>query len=208
VAGRVVLLNGPSSGGKSTLAIAIQEAMAAPWLRLGLDAFLDYVPERLVNVGGRADEGFRFRPADDDPESVTRITVGRYGQRVVRGMHSAVAALAHGGLDVIVDDLLLERSWLDDWTEALVGIDVVFVGVSAPLDVVEARELARGDRFPRLARGHYDIVHHEGIYDLLIDTSVHDASAGARLVVERLASGAGDAFDRIRAAGRPLPELA
>lgn len=199
MSGRVVILNGPSSAGKSTLARSLQDALPTPWLRLGIDAFLDFVPEQLVNVGAKADEGFRFLPADDDPASVTRIAVGRYGEHVVRGMHAAIGALARSGLDIIVDDVLLERSWLDDYTDALTGLDVVFIGVTAPLEIVETRELARGDRFPRLARGHYDVVHHDGIYDLLIDTSVHDGPAAVTLLVERLGWGPGDALDRIRA---------
>jgi chloramphenicol 3-O phosphotransferase len=196
--GRVIVLNGPSSVGKTSIASAFQESAIEPWLRLGFDSFLDFVPEPLRHVLPSADNGFRWHPAPDEGNEPTRITVGPFGHQVVRGMHRAIAALARSGLDVIVDDVLLEPSWLDDYLVALEGLDVIFVGVNAPLDVIEEREAARGDRFPRQARGHYDIVHYDDLYDVRIDTSVTSATAGARLIAERLAAGPGAAFDELR----------
>jgi phospho-2-dehydro-3-deoxyheptonate aldolase len=46
--GSVILLNGTSSAGKSTLASAVQEVMDAPYLHLGIDLFFDALPQRYV----------------------------------------------------------------------------------------------------------------------------------------------------------------
>jgi chloramphenicol 3-O phosphotransferase len=43
--------------------------------------------------------------------------------------------------------------------------------VFAPLDVLEAREAARGDRMIGLARWQYDRVHKDMTYDLEVDSS-------------------------------------
>ncbi len=198
LAGRVVLLNGPSSVGKTSIAVAFQENAAEPWLRLGLDTFLEMLPDALRHVRPSADNGFRWHPASDPGEEPTRITVGPFGHRLVSGMHRAIAAVAASGLSVIVDDVLLEPTWLEDYLEALEDLDVVFVGVTAPLEVIEAREVARGDRFPRQARGHYEVVHGDRPYDLWIDTSELSAQDGARLIDERLAAGPGTAFTELR----------
>ncbi len=67
------------------------------------------------------------------------------------GMRAAVSALARSGNNVIVDDVLID----DDgsaYREALAGLDVLWVGVIAPRDVIEARERQRGDRDIGLAR--------------------------------------------------------
>jgi chloramphenicol 3-O phosphotransferase len=121
-------------------------------------------------------------------------------------MHQAIAALARSGLDVIVDDVLLEPSWLDDYLIALDGLDVLFVGVNAPLDVIEEREVARGDRFPRQARGHYHVVHHDDCYDVRIDTANTSAEDGARRIADRLAAGPGTAFVELRSRRRQFKE--
>jgi chloramphenicol 3-O phosphotransferase len=58
-----------------------------------------------------------------------------------------------------------------DYQALLAGFTLHLVGVFAPLDVLEARERARGDRLIGLARGQYDRVHRGKTYDLEIDTS-------------------------------------
>lgn len=196
--GRVVIINGPSSVGKSTIASGLQGTMGEPWLKLALDDFLGFMPEPLVNRAPSADPGFRWFPAVVTGDEATHIAVGEYGHRVIRGMHQVVAALARSDLDVIVDDVIVDASWLDDYLQAMTGIDVIFVGVTAPLRVIEERELARGDRHPRLARGHYDIVHHDMIYDVIVDTSVLSPEACIDHVVARIHTGPGTAFDRLR----------
>jgi len=198
MSGRVVILNGPSSVGKSTIAGALQAALGEPWLKVAFDDFLGFVPVRLVNLVPSADPGLRWFPAEDTGEDATRIVVGEYGHRVIHGMHRAIAALAQSGLDVIVDDVLLEAAWLDDYLDAMAGIDVFFIGVTAPLSVIEEREIARGDRFPRQARGHYDHVHHDQVYDLLVDTSTSSPEACMERVAARIDAGPGTAFDELR----------
>ena len=46
--GSIILLNGTSSAGKSTLAKAVQDVMDAPYLHLGIDLFFDALPQRYV----------------------------------------------------------------------------------------------------------------------------------------------------------------
>ncbi len=60
--------------------------------------------------------------------------------------------------------------------------DVLFVGVRCPLDELERRERARGDREAGLASLQYDLVHAHGDYDLECDTS----TASPRACAERI----------------------
>lgn len=156
------------------------------------------MPSPLVNRVPSADPGFRFFPSAVTGDEATHVVVGEYGHRAIRGMHQAVAALARSGLDLIVDDVIVDASWLDDYVDAMAGIDVIFVGVTAPLRVIEERELARGDRHPRLARGHYDVVHQDKIYDVMVDTSMLSQEACIDHVLARIQTGPGTAFDRLR----------
>ncbi len=57
-----------------------------------------------------------------------------------------------------------------------------FVGLFAPLAVLEARERARGDRMPGLARWQFDRVHRDMIYDLEIDASTASPQETARAI--------------------------
>ena len=124
----------------------------------------------------------------------------RVGRRMLQGMHRAIAAFAAAGNDVIVDDLFLETDTLDDYLDALDGCWVLFVGVRAPLGVVEDREASRAGRFPGTALSHFEAVHAHGIYDLEVDTRQNSPEACAAEVSARLdAESEPTAFAELRA---------
>ena len=62
-------------------------------------------------------------------------------------------------------------------------LDVTFVGVQCPLNVIENRESARPGRFPGTAAGHFNICHSHGIYDVVVDTSSDEPLHCAKQVV-------------------------
>lgn len=183
MSGRVVVLNGSSSAGKSSLARALQARWAArgePWVIFGWDDFAPRIPERWHagpgHDGDLAADGVTHRWVDDD---AAILELGPVGQRLLRGYHHAVAALARTGVDVLVDEVLLSAHEWDDWQQALDGIDARWVGVRCDLDVVAARERARGDRWPGLARGTGQRVHEHAVYDVEVDTSSLSTEAAA-----------------------------
>ncbi len=73
------------------------------------------------------------------------------------------------------------------------------MGVKCPLEELERRELARGDRQIGFARMQYERVHRYGEYDYEIDTHDHTPEECAAQLKDLLESGRkGRAFDRIR----------
>lgn len=207
--GRIVLLNGSSSAGKTTLARALQAVRREPWFHLALDQFRDGMPPAYRGLnspdGTPGARGLNVVPVEHRGELVTSVRFGDVGHRMLAGMHRAIAAFAAAGNDVVVDDLLLEDDTLDDYLDALDGFDVLFVAVRASLDVVNERESQRPGRFPGTALSHFDSVHAHGHYDLEVDTDALSPKDGALLISARLDADApttSSAFARLRAARR------
>lgn len=98
------------------------------------------------------------------------IKTGPVGERTLRGMRRAIIALATEGNNLIVDEVLLGAEKAE-YRQLLAPFEVYWVGVFAPLDVLEERERSRGDRLIGLSRWQYDKVHKDMIYNLEIDTS-------------------------------------
>ena len=94
-------------------------------------------------------------------------------------MRHAIAAMAHDGNDLIVDDVMLGRDAAQQYRELLAQHEVHFVGLFAPLDVLEARERERGDRLIGFSRWQYHRVHSGMTYDLELDTSIASPQACA-----------------------------
>ena len=202
-AGRIILLNGSSSAGKTTLAITLQQLLPDPWHHIALDQFRDGLGGRYRGLnsppGTPGAQGLNVVPVARSNQLVTEVRFGDLGKQVLRGMRRAIAAFAREGNNVIIDDLMFEPGFLFDYVEALKEFDVLFVGVRCPIDVVNAREAKRPGRFPGTATSHFDQVHRECVYDIEVDTGSAKPPECAELIIARLnAAPRPDAFDQLR----------
>jgi chloramphenicol 3-O phosphotransferase len=192
-AGRVVVLNGASSAGKSTLANALQaawEELGECWVVFSWDDFMPRLPARWHAipgwVGDRSSEGCQYRLLREEPHTEALLEVGPLGWQMLQGYHRAIAALAGAGVKVIVEEVMITPAEWDDWTDALAGIDVRWVAVHCDVETLERRELERGDRHRGLARGTARVTHGYATYDVEVDTTSQRAAELARAIVSQL----------------------
>ena len=144
--GRIILLNGTSSAGKSTLAQALRSKLEPQ--------FCYYASDQLADAD--------FRPLDP--------TVRRAGREMFfDGFHRSIPAFAGVGIDLLVEHIVEEQSWADDLAQLLAPIDTFWVGVHAPLAELERRERFRGDRQTGEAAYHLK-THSFCQYDVEIDS--------------------------------------
>ncbi len=184
--GTVIILNGPSSVGKSSIIKAFQTKRPESWLSIGIDNFfvgvlppkfyLESKPEHYTVMHGI--------PSEDKEGKLFTLEVGSEGQKVIRGMHRAIAAYAHCGNNVIVDYIKYEDSWVKDLTDSLHGIKVIWIGVTASLESIQEREKKRGSSPEGHARSHYHTVHQNINYDLMLDTDKLDPEKSADKIIE------------------------
>ncbi len=180
-AGQVILLNGASSSGKSSIARQLLIDLDRPFFHMSVDMF------------GAMRSQVRTRELDGDALADTL-------RRTRAGFHRAVAAMASAGNNVVMDHVLSEPWRLRDCLAVTIGIDVIFVGVHCPLDELRRREEQRGDRLPGTAAEQAGVVHAHGIYDLEVDTgrnATEVCSARIKTLIDQGRSVR--AFDRLRA---------
>jgi chloramphenicol 3-O phosphotransferase len=179
----IVLLNGTSSAGKTTLATALQRRLPDPLLAVGIDTVVFALPGRWLNPPGWH-EVFRYTGEGDS----LSITAGPLGDRLVAGLHRMVAGLADLGWDVVVDHVLLDPGWVRDAAAALAPYPLLSVGLHCPLDELIRREATRGDRTLGQARAHFATVHAHVGYDVEVDTSLADPDECATVVADAIAA--------------------
>jgi len=161
--GLVVVLNGPSSSGKSTLATAIQQAADTPWIRLLPDEFFQgHLPDKYWAFGQAA---------------------GPWQE----GFFAMLAGLARAGNQVVTCAAGLDGQ--AGWRRRLAGVGCLFTGLTPALAVCEQRERDRGDRAVGNAAREWPAVHQGWAYDLDIDTGAVDPERAAALVLAALADG-------------------
>jgi chloramphenicol 3-O phosphotransferase len=117
--------------------------------------------------------------------------MARFGpvfRRLLDAMAPAVRTLIDRGNPVIFDHVLHDRSMYESYLAASAGLDVFSVGVTCPLDILETRERARGDRVLGRARGLSEVVHTFCSYDTMIDTGTMKPEACVKTVLDALIS--------------------
>ena len=173
--GRLIILNGASSSGKTTLASAFRDERAAAgefWLLVGIDDFLSKVPAPWLDLGlatgpgAHAQDGLRFVTSSLGRE----LEIGASCRRLLHAYHHAVAAAARSGLNVIVDDVVIDDGVLRDWLDVLDELEPTWVAVRCAPEITAAREVRRGDRPVGMTGTQTDSVHRSLRYAFEIDT--------------------------------------
>lgn len=186
--GTIIILNGTSSAGKSTIAKILQDMLVEPYLHIGIDTFVFALPRRYLNPPFWYEIYEYIWPEAGSTEGLA-IRAGVRGHQLMSAMHNAIAGMARSGFNVIVDHVLLDQQWLKECAELFADYTALFVGVRCPLEVVEQRERNRRDRTLGQARAQYDVVHAHAIYDVEVDTALLSPEECAQRIRQHLHDG-------------------
>lgn len=156
--GKVILLNGTSSAGKSSIAKVIQEVSDIPYLHLSLDMFWDMTPAK---ISANSKNFPQMRKA----------------------LAKSVYALAITGHNVVVDIVVAGASSFESISHELRDLKLLTVKVYCPLPVLAEREKARGNRRIGLAESQYTDFHLGIVYDLSVDTSISSSEELGREIL-------------------------
>ena len=192
----VILVNGPSSAGKTTLCRALQAKLVHPYLCVGFDDLVFLSAPRYYRG---ADTSGQARTDDFTAQGVELVTTSAPGdptevkakfgpvfRRIIDTMAPVVRTLVDGGNSTIFDHVLHDRAMFDSCRLAFAGLDVFAVGVVCPIDILESRERSRGDRVLGRARGLVDVVHGFCDYDVVVDTGSANVDACVEAVLDAL----------------------
>jgi chloramphenicol 3-O phosphotransferase len=201
--GKIIFLNGTSSAGKTTLALALQDGFEEAYQHIALDQFRDGLPAKYRGLNAPADtkgqRGLNVVPVHcENGDALTEVRFGEDGRRMLRGMRRSIAVMAEEGNNVIIDDIILAPDFLEDYLHVMEAYPLYFVGVRCPLSVIAEREALRPGRFPGTAESHFASCHAHEHYDVEVDTSVLTPEECARRVVKRVQAGPPSAFDALR----------
>jgi len=183
--GRIILLNGASSSGKSSLARAVQARIEEPFWHISIDHLRDsgVLPTARIRSGE-----FQWSAMRD---------------AFFEGFEHSLLAYVSRGNNLIVEHIMESRAWLLRLVRLLAGQDVFFVGLHCDLAELERREIARGDRRIGDARRDFHQIHSYCRYDAELDSATaHEANAD-RLIAAWHARTTPSALQRLLAEAEP-----
>ncbi len=164
----VIFLNGASSSGKTSIAKELLRTLKEPYFYLSIDHFLEPAMPLNINM---------------DSENDIRII-----DQAISGFNKALGAYSESINFIIVDHVLQHKSWLTEVATSLKSIEVFFVGVTAPLDILEMREQKRTDRQSGTAKAQVEVLNSYQ-YDLILNTAELSPEEAARKIISTLSAG-------------------
>lgn len=199
--GQIILLNGTSSAGKTTIAKKLQEILEPPYLHTGIDHFLAAVSWQRLFVysdsSSQTDAEGWFLPFCDGA-LIDAPRLGPVGYQLLDGMYASFATLAALGINLIVDDVIYDPKVFKAAVSRLSESNVLFVGLHCPIEEAMRREQARGDRAPGGAAIFHGLVHRHACYDLELDTMQVSAAECAKQIQVALQQRPRTAFAHLR----------
>lgn len=174
--GTVIILNGPSCAGKTSIQKAFQQVMMPNlWCKIGIDTLFDasmpnITPENMNFWTSENPIRWVESTYDEQGYKILPLFLGDQGKKIAYAMNGAIAAYAQNGCNVIVDYIAYDPAWLTDLQQKLKVVKTYYVAVDISLEVLEEREKARGTSPEGHARSHYFTVYGNIPYDLRVNS--------------------------------------
>ena len=158
----VILLNGPSSAGKSTLSKELQKRLGESDLESVIISIDDYM-------------------VTDPKETIYEDDIYEIMPAMCRDLKEAVRA----GKIVIMDLAITSERIFDAFLDAAKEAKVLTVKVICDVDILRQREKERGDRCPGSAEASLQYLWPKDGYDLCVDNGKVSAAENAKIILEQ-----------------------
>lgn len=107
MAGKLIVLNGGSSAGKSSVALEFQELASECWMHLGIDAFWGALPHSQLDLQQVRPECYTWDvTVDADGLEWLSVTPGPLLEKAMHARYLAIRVFLDAGINVISDDLI------------------------------------------------------------------------------------------------------
>jgi chloramphenicol 3-O phosphotransferase len=192
---QVIVLNGGSSSGKSSIARALQDILPGVWLTFGTDTLAEALP-------GRGDDPRSGLVLEPDGTVIAKPEF----RAIEEIWYQGLAVMASRGARLILDEVFLAGGAGQQRFRGLLGgLDVLWAGVHCDPLVAAGREVGRPDRVPGMAMSQALAVHEGAVYDVEVDTTGSPVLACAQEIARavRVVLGPSYCTARCRTARRP-----
>lgn len=169
---KIILLNGVSSSGKTTVGKAIQHLSDDTYFLLGLDTTFEMLPEK-----SKGDL--------------------KYVDIALSSLHKLIYNLAKDGANLIVDHLIVREEEIREIIALNKEFEIYFIKIYCDLQVINKREIERGNRKIGLAEIQREKIDKYADYDLTIDTTSVSPEINAQTIIQFISSNEAKAMVKI-----------
>jgi chloramphenicol 3-O phosphotransferase len=177
----IILINGPSSSGKSTLIDQFIKKSNKEFIKVAFDDILYLIhkvnwSKQLLSILGEniiknKKEFFYYNEESNDKNDLYRIKFNNSYTELLYSMHSFWKILIDNGFNIIIDHIFLYENWYNDFSSKININNCIKIGIYCDLSILNKREMKRGDRPLGVAERSSQLVHnHKIVYDFKLNT--------------------------------------
>lgn len=181
--GIIVLLNGTSSSGKTSISNELLTQSDIPFQHLSFDNFINGLFHSYKDFLNSTYPNMETNGAEDG-QLVNQILA----DPLISLYYSTIKLLSAMGNNVIVDAVIGNDKWFNTCIELFSDHPVIFVVVKCSKEELARREQVRGDREVGLASSQYDNVYCFNEYDLEFNTEIMSSSECANEILNFIRS--------------------
>jgi chloramphenicol 3-O phosphotransferase len=181
--GIIVLLNGTSSSGKTSISNELLTQIDIPFQHLSFDNFINglfHIYKDFINSTYPSIE----TNGAEDGQLVNQILANP----LISLYYSTIKLFSAMGNNVVVDSVIGNDQWFNTCIELFSDHPVIFVVVKCSKEELARREQLRGDREVGLASSQYDNVYCFNEYDLEFNTEIMRSSECANEILNFIRS--------------------
>ena len=187
---KVIILNGTSSVGKSSIANQIHLLSKESFLHFCMDNFLSCLSPRFDGLGK---DHITKRSCDarlgfftSDIETGYRIHSGPLGKKLFSTMPEVIATIASKSLNLVVPVVLDNLSSFEHFKKCLNNFETHYIYIDCNRDEIQKRELARGDRLKGTSLDLLDNFQTQHLHDFSIDSTKLSPKELAGNIIQKL----------------------
>ncbi len=201
---KVIIINGPSCSGKTSLIHAIRQLSPVLFLHYGIDLQWNYLlPKEYICWGSKSYDGFRLVPTTHNG---LECHIGQNGWNVIYGSIDAINALGRRN-NVLVDEVIVTDEHLMAYINEI-NNQTYFIGLQCQFEILEQRAKKRTQQTEEttsltefrpngLVENHINM-HKNRIYDLMLDSSITSVEELAIMVLQHIQLKSAMAFQQMK----------
>ncbi|PQP82702.1 chemotaxis protein [Paenibacillus sp. PCH8] len=177
--GLIVFLNGTSSSGKTSISMELKNQKEIPFHHLSVDEFFHNYNQFMDNT---------YPDVEPTRELEDHVVSDILFDPIVSLYYATIKLFSEMGLNVIVDTVINNDKWFNDFYDLLSDHPILFVGVHCSKEELTRREQSRGDRAIGLAHSQFDSIYAYDEYDLEVNTEELSSAEGADKILSYMKS--------------------
>jgi chloramphenicol 3-O phosphotransferase len=176
---KIIILNGTSSVGKSSIAHEIHMNSSIPFIHFCMDGFFGMLHPRFNGLGldhlQKRYGDYKLGFYTSDAWNGYNIECGEIGQKIDNALPYCIRECAKQGLNIVCPAIITTTKLMNSYKDILRDFDTTFIYIDCDIDIIAKREKERCDRIVVTSINLLNKFETQDLHDFTFDSTNHSS---------------------------------